>query len=30
MKYCSKCNRNYSDKFKECPECGSKLVKISY
>ncbi len=30
MKYCSKCNRNYSDKIKKCPECDNKLVKVAY
>jgi len=28
MKYCDKCNKTVSDKFKHCPECGNKLSHI--
>lgn len=30
MKYCNKCNQNFSDKLKKCPECGKKLLRMSY
>lgn len=30
MKYCSKCNAQRGDKLKDCPDCGSRLVKVSY
>ena len=30
MKFCPKCNKNYSDKIKECPDDQTKLVRVSY
>lgn len=30
MRYCSKCNRQHGDRLEVCPDCGSKLVKVSY
>jgi rRNA maturation endonuclease Nob1 len=30
MKYCNKCNKNFSDKEKKCPACGNKLVRLAY
>jgi hypothetical protein len=30
MRYCGKCNQNFSDKEKVCPNCGCKLAKLGY
>jgi len=28
MRYCEKCNKNVSEDFKHCPDCGNKLSRI--
>lgn len=30
MKYCSCCNKEYSDKYSECPNCGNPMAHIEH